>query len=211
MPTPAKAEADASEVVPAKAGMVDEPVVYVVDDDADLQNSLCQMIEEHGLSAALYESSEAFLAHSHPQQSGCILIDAYLPGMTGVELLKNIKQSRRKLGAIMISGNSDVQMAVYAMKAGASEFIEKPITPAALLEIIDRTIAQSRDLTETLAGTALAVRQIGSLAVRQKEIMELVLAGHPSKNIATDLHISGISARTKFQRFASMRPGSKIA
>lgn len=181
---------DAPDGVPARAVLVAEPVVYVVDDDEHLRNSLCEMIEEHGLAAAPYESSEAFLAHSHPGQAGCILVDAYLPGMTGVELLVRLKQSGRKLGAIMITGNSDVQMAVDAMKAGASEFIEKPIRSAALLKIIDSTIAQSLDQTETLARTALAVRQINSLTVRQKEIMELVLAGHPSKNIAADLHIS---------------------
>lgn len=189
-PAPEKPAADTPEGTVAKAAMADEPVVYVVDDDEDLRNSLCQMIEEHGLSAATYESGEAFLAHSNPKQPGCILVDAYLPGMTGVELLKAIKQSGRKLGAIMITGHSDVQMAVDAMKAGASEFIEKPIRPTALLEIIDSTIAQSRDQTETLARAALAVKQINSLTARQKEIMELVLAGHPSKNIAADLHIS---------------------
>lgn len=166
------------------------PVVYVIDDDEALRNSLGQMIEEHGFCAEPYESAEAFLAQSHPEQSGCLLVDAYLPGMTGVELLQHLKQSGRKLGAIMITGNSDVQMAVDAMKAGASEFIEKPISSAGLLEVLDHTMAQSLDQTEMAARTALAVEQINSLTVRQKEIMELVLAGHPSKNIAADLHIS---------------------
>jgi two-component system CheB/CheR fusion protein len=187
---PERPAPDASDNLAIKAALVGEPVVYVVDDDEDLRKSLCEMIEEHGLATASYASSEAFLAHSHPGQAGCLLVDAYLPGMTGVELLLNLKQSGRKLGAIMITGNSDVQMAVDAMKAGASEFIEKPIRSAALLEIIDSTIAQSLDQKETLARTALAVRQINSLTARQKEIMELVLAGHPSKNIAADLHIS---------------------
>lgn len=189
-PAPEQPGVHATEDVIARASVIDEPLVYIVDDDEDLRKSLCQMIEAHGLAAAAYDSSEAFLAHSHPEQPGCLLVDAYLPGMTGVELLQTIKRSGRKLGAIMITGNSDVQMAVDAMKAGASEFIEKPIMPTALLEIIDTTIAQSRDQTETLARTALAVQQINSLTARQRQIMEMVLAGHPSKNIAADLNIS---------------------
>ncbi|MDW5317498.1 chemotaxis protein CheB [Rhizobium sp. PL01] len=173
-----------------KAQRHDKAVVYVVDDDDDLRRSLCELIEDHGISAQPYESSEAFLAHSHPEQGGCLLVDAYLPGMNGVALLQNVKQSGRQLGAIMITGNSDVQMAVDAMKAGASDFVEKPINHMDLLEIIDRAIDQSSDTTKRNTWVAKAVKQIASLTVRQKEIMELVLAGHPSKNIAADLDIS---------------------
>jgi len=174
----------------AKAEKVDKAVVYVVDDDNDLRRSLCELIEDHGISAQPYESSEAFLAHSHPEQAGCLLVDAYLPGMNGLELLQHVKQSGRRLGAIMITGKSDVQMAVDAMKAGASDFIEKPISSTDLLKILDRSIEQSSDSTKRGAWVAKAVKQIASLTVRQKEIMELVLAGHPSKNIAADLQIS---------------------
>ncbi|TCL90675.1 two-component system CheB/CheR fusion protein [Rhizobium sp. PP-WC-2G-219] len=173
-----------------RAQKQEKAVVYVVDDDDNLRRSLCELIEEHGILAQPYESSEAFLAHSHPEQDGCLLVDAYLPGMNGVELLQHVKQSGRQLGAIMITGKSDVQMAVDAMKAGASDFIEKPISNVDLLKIIDRSIEQSRDTTKRGAWIEKAARQIASLTVRQKEIMELVLAGHPSKNIAADLDIS---------------------
>jgi two-component system CheB/CheR fusion protein len=110
--------------------------------------------------------------------------------MNGVELLQQIKQSGRQIGAIMMTGHSDVQMAVDAMKAGASDFIEKPVGHADLLEIIDRAVEQSNDSTKRGAWIAKAAQQIGSLTVRQREIMEMVLAGHPSKNIAADLNIS---------------------
>jgi len=162
----------------------------VIDDDDSLRHTLCQLLMQHGLAAQAYESSEAFLEHSHPKQVGCLLVDAYLPGMNGIELLQHVKQSGRQIGAIMMTGHSDVQMAVDAMKAGASEFIEKPIGHADLLEIIDRAVAQSQDTTKRGAWIGAAVKQIASLTVRQKEIMELVLAGHPSKNIAADLNIS---------------------
>lgn len=174
----------------APAQKLDVPVVYVIDDDDDLRRSLCELIEDHGLCVQPYDSSEAFLSQSHPEQDGCLIVDAYLPGMNGVELLQNIKQSGRKLGAIMMTGNSDVQMAVDAMKAGASDFIEKPISHVELLEIIDRALVQSSDTAERGVWVKKAVKQIKSLTVRQKEIMDLVLAGHPSKNIAADLQIS---------------------
>ncbi len=173
-----------------KAQIIDGPVVYVIDDDDDLRLSLCQLIEAHGISAQPYESGEDFLAHAHPEQDGCLLVDAYLPGMNGVELLQNIKQGGWRLGSIMITGNSDVQMAVHAMKAGATDFIEKPIGHSELLRTIDHVIEEARDATTRIATVAKAVKQIDSLTMRQKEIMELVLAGHPSKNIAADLHIS---------------------
>jgi two-component system CheB/CheR fusion protein len=166
------------------------PVIFVVDDDDGLRQTLCQVIEQHGMETQAYASSEDFLEHSHPEQGGCLLVDANLPGMTGVQLLQHIKQSGRKLGAIMMTGHSDVQMAVDAMKAGASDFIEKPIGHADLLEIIDRAVEQSDGSNKRGAWIADAVRQIASLTVRQKEIMELVLAGHPSKNIGADLNIS---------------------
>ena len=178
------------EIIHADAALIDEPVIFVIDDDDSLRETLCQLLTQHGLAAQAYESSEAFLEHSHPKQGGCVLVDSYLPGMNGIELLQHIKQSGRQIGAIMMTGHSDVQMAVDAMKAGASEFIEKPIGHADLLEIIDRAVAQSQDSTKRGAWIGAAVRQIASLTVRQKEIMELVLAGHPSKNIAADLNIS---------------------
>lgn len=174
----------------ADAALIDEPVIFVIDDDDGLRETLCQLLTEHGLSAQAYESSEAFLKYAHPKQGGCLLVDAYLPGMSGIELLQHIKQSGRQIGAIMMTGHSDVQMAVDAMKAGASEFIEKPIGHADLLEIIDRAVVQSQDTTRRGAWVGAAVKQIASLTARQKEIMELVLAGHPSKNIAADLNIS---------------------
>lgn len=173
-----------------KAQIVDRPVVYVIDDDDNLRLSLCQLIEAHGISAQPYESGEDFLAHADPEQEGCLLVDAYLPGMNGVALLQNIKQGGWRLGSVMITGNSDVQMAVDAMKAGATDFIEKPIGHSELLRTIDHVIEEARDATTRIAAVVQAVKQIDSLTMRQKEIMELVLAGHPSKNIAADLHIS---------------------
>jgi two-component system CheB/CheR fusion protein len=121
------------------------------------------------------------------------VIDAYLPGMNGLTLLRRLHEAGHGLPAIMITGNSDVAIAVEAMKAGASDFIEKPISRVELLASVDRALEQSRDTGKLLAWREDAASHIAGLTPRQREVMELVLAGHPSKNIVADL---GISQRT---------------
>jgi two-component system CheB/CheR fusion protein len=118
------------------------------------------------------------------------LIDAYLPGMTGLELLQQLHDAGHRLPAIMITGNADVPMAVQAMKSGASDFIEKPIGPSELLASVERALDQSRDSSKLFAWRESAANQIAGLTQRQRQVMELVLAGQPSKIIAADLSIS---------------------
>ena len=151
---------------------------------------------------------EAFLEAYRPGREACLLIDAYLPGMNGLELLQQLHDAGHRLPAIMITGNSDVPMAVQAMKAGASDFIEKPISRSELIASVERALEQSRDSSKLLAWRESAANHIASLTPRQRQIMELVLAGHPSKNIAADL---GISQRTVENHRASImkKTGSK--
>jgi two-component system CheB/CheR fusion protein len=113
--------------------------------------------------------------------------------MSGLELLQHLGHSSHRLPAIMITGNGDVPMAVEAMKAGALDFIEKPFHHSELYASVERALEQSRDLGKSLAWREAAAKHIAALTPRQRQIMDLVLAGHPSKNIAADL---GISQRT---------------
>ena len=141
-------------------------------------------------------------------REACLVIDAYLPGMDGIELLRRLDDAGHRLPAIMITGNSDVPMAVQAMKAGASDFIEKPISRDELLASVERALEQSRDSSKLLAWREDAANHVAGLTPRQRQIMALVLAGHPSKNIAADL---GISQRTVENHRASImkKTGSK--
>ena len=134
------------------------------------------------------------------------MIDAYLPGMGGLELLKRLKGHR--LPAIMITSSSDVAIAVQAIKAVASDFIEKPVGWAELLAGIERAIGQSRDSGTLVAAREEAAIHVAGLTPRERQIMDLVLAGAPSKNIAADL---GISQRTVENHRASImkKTGSK--
>ncbi len=192
----------------AAAGDPGPPVIFVVDDDNQLRTTIRSVLEDDGRIVEDFAACEAFLAAYRPGREACLLIDAYLPGMNGLELLKRLNDAGDRLPAIMITGDSDVPMAVQAMKAGASDFIEKPVSHAELLAAVARALEQSRDATKLSAWREDAATRVSSLTSRQRQIMELVLAGHPSKNIAADL---GISQRTIENHRASImkKTGSK--
>jgi two-component system CheB/CheR fusion protein len=169
------------------------PVIYVVDDDSNLRDAIRAVLEDEGRTVHDYATCEAFLDDYRPGREACLVIDAYLPGMSGLELLRRLRSAGHRLPAIMITGNSDVPIAVQAMKAGASDFIEKPVGRDELLACVERALAQSHDSTKLLAWRESAADHVARLTPRQRQIMMLVLAGHHSKNIAVDL---GISQRT---------------
>jgi two-component system CheB/CheR fusion protein len=177
------------------------PTVYVVDDDSNVRVSLRAVLEDDGLIVEDYDSCEAFLKAYRPGGEGCLLIDSALPGMSGLQLLQKLGCDGISLSSIMITGHGDVGMAVRAMKAGASDFIEKPVGSVELLASIARALDESRDVGKREAGRAAAATQIADLTARQRQIMDLVLAGQPSKNIAADL---GISQRTVENHRASI-------
>jgi two-component system CheB/CheR fusion protein len=166
------------------------------------------MFEEEGLAVEGYATCEAFLEAYRPGREACLLIDAYLPGMSGLELLNRLRDAGHRLPAIMITGNSDVPMAVQAMKAGASDFLEKPIGRGELLASVARALEQSKDATKLSDWQKAAADRIERLTPRERQIMELVLAGSPSKNISADL---GISQRTVENHRAAImeKTGSK--
>jgi two-component system, chemotaxis family, CheB/CheR fusion protein len=194
---------------PAKAtGTFEHPVIFVVDDDRAVREAIRDALEYDGRSVQTYSTCEAFIEAYRPGHEACLLIDAYLPGMNGLELLRWLGHAGHRLPAIMITGDSDVPMAVQAMKAGAWDFIEKPIGHRELLESVENALGQSRNSCKLLASQETAAGAIAGLTPRQRQIMELVLAGHPSKNISADL---GISQRTVENHRASImeKTGSK--
>ncbi len=165
-------------------------IIYIVDDDDNVRDALRQLLETDGRHVEDFRDCEAFLADYRPGGEACLLIDAYLPGIDGIELLRQLKSAGHHLPAIMITGNSAVPMAVEAMKVGAIDFLEKPVDRTELFASIDRALDLSRDATKLLVWQAEAATQFEGLTKRQHQVMEMVLAGHPSKNIAADLDIS---------------------
>jgi two-component system CheB/CheR fusion protein len=177
----------------AVAGSPGPPVVFVVDDDITVRKDMRALLEADGVVVEDYRSAEAFLAAYTSRQDGCLLVDANLPGISGLELLRRMREAGYRLPAVMITGNGDVQMAVEAMKAGALDFLEKPVGHSDLVASVKRALEHSRDEAKLHAWRDAAATHIADLTPRQRQIMGLVLAGQPSKNIAADL---GISQRT---------------
>jgi two-component system CheB/CheR fusion protein len=169
------------------------PTIFVIDDDSTVREALRDLLEAAGRAVEAFDSCEAFLDIYRPGQRGCLVVDAKMPGMGGLELLQRLQGERHRLPAIMITGHGDVPMAVRAMKAGAVDFIEKPIGHGELFATIERALEQAGDTAKASAWRETAASSIAGLTARQRQVMDLVLAGHPSKNIAADL---GVSQRT---------------
>ncbi|MGF7160899.1 FixJ family two-component response regulator/signal transduction histidine kinase [Rhodoligotrophos appendicifer] len=188
--------------------LLDGPVIFVVDDDPNVRESLRLTLEDDGRNVEDFASCEAFLKAFSPGREGLLLVDAHLPGMSGLALLQRLHEIDQRLPAIMITGTSDVATAVQAMRCGASDFIEKPVGRMELLASVKRALTGPADSKARLAWQETSTTTIEGLTPRQLEIMEMVLAGHPSKNIAVDL---GISQRTVESHRASImkKTGSK--
>ncbi|MCA3264141.1 MAG: response regulator [Telmatospirillum sp.] len=188
LPTPSVAQDLPAPAAAPVAGQ--SATVCVVDDDDALREVLRLALEAKGFKVQDFASGAEFFAAYRTGVADCLLVDAYMPGMDGMDVLAKLRGDGDGIPAIMITGSSDVAMAVSAMKAGAFDFIEKPIGNDDLFACLARAIAVSKDANQRMAWQAAAARQLAGLTPRQREIMEMVLAGHPSKNIAADLHIS---------------------
>ena len=170
--------------------------IFVVDDDADIRLAMRDVLEAGGYLVEDYAGGEAFLAGygtGRPGQDACLLVDAAMPGMDGLELVRRVSAAGYELPAIVITGHGDVPMAVQAMKNGALDFIEKPVRFPDLLASIEHALYHSRYAEARSALHTAAAGSIAGLTPRQRRIMVMVLDGQPSKNIAADL---GISQRT---------------
>jgi two-component system, chemotaxis family, CheB/CheR fusion protein len=182
--------------------------VFVVDDDHAIREAMRDLLQESGYAVEVFADAPTFLEAYLPGRDGCLLVDALMPGMSGIELIEHLKAGGHGLPAIVITGSGAVPMAVQAMKAGAVDFIEKPIGPEELLASVERVLEQTRDTATLSVRRETAALCIASLTMRQRQILDLVLSGHPSKNIAADL---GISQRTVDNHRAAImkKTGSK--
>ena len=189
IPSPAMAPAVTPAMVSgARAGS--GPMTYIVDDDPDIRLTIRELLESHGRAARDFASAEDFLADYRPGSVACLLVDAHMPGMSGVGLLGALRARGDHVPVILITGEGDVGLAVDAMRSGACDFIEKPVGGDDLLASIARAIGLAEDIHMADAVQEQAAAHIADLTTRQKEVMTMVLAGHPSKNIAADLDIS---------------------
>jgi two-component system CheB/CheR fusion protein len=173
--------------------LVSKPLVIVIDDDRCIRDVISELCEGEGYAVEAYGTSELFIETLRSVSAACLLVDAYLPGMSGIELLELLEETGRAIPSIVITGSGDVTTAVAAMRAGALDNVQKPVSSETLLIAIAKAVRRSTAGDVRRKSQMSATVKIDSLTPRQREIMDLVLAGHPSKNIAADL---GLSQRT---------------
>lgn len=173
--------------------MANSEVVHVIDDDADVRQSLAFLLSTAGLAVRVHESAAAFLKILASAQEGCIVTDVRMPGIDGIELQKRLKAANSTLPVIVMTGHGDIGLAVAAMKAGALDFIEKPFDDKIMLTAIKMALdRRSNDLERGSANAEIQLR-LDLLSERERQVLEGLVAGKPNKIIAYDL---GISART---------------
>ena len=177
--------------------------VYVVDDDRAAREAMQLLLEQAGYSVEAFADAAAFLASYEPGGVCCVITDVRMPGMTGLELLAQIKETAKGPPTIVVTGKGDIAMAVQAIRAGAIDFIEKPTSPDVLLAAVDRALRQAASPAEQSARQTAAASRFSRLTKREREVAHLVVAGHPNKEIAARL---GISQRTvETHRAAAMK------
>jgi FixJ family two-component response regulator len=172
-----------------------KPVVFVIDDDPSVRAALAGLLRSVGLSAKLFASTQEFLQSDRDDVLGCIVLDVRLPGLSGLDLQRELAKSGSHLPIIFITGHGDIPMSVRAMKAGAIEFLTKPFRDQELLDAIHLGIERDRERRQD-AGLVERLRErFASLTSRERQIMAHVVTGRLNKQIAGDLDLSEITVK----------------
>jgi FixJ family two-component response regulator len=167
--------------------------VHVVEDDASFRTAVARLLRTFGYQVALYESGDQFLADATCKEPGCILLDMRMSGLSGLELQDRLRQLDSILPIIFLTGYGDVPTSVQAMKAGAQDFLTKPVEKKALLEAIERALARYRERREQHDRLNALRALVATLTPRENQVFDFVVRGKLNKQIAFDL---GTSERT---------------
>jgi RNA polymerase sigma factor (sigma-70 family) len=170
--------------------MNDQPTVFIVDDNPAIRKSLRWLIESVGLQVQTHESAQDFLDRYDPSRPGCVVLDVRMPGLSGLELQETLRERDIDIPIIIVTGYADVPMAVRAMRAGAVDFIEKPVSDQLLLDDIQRAIAQDAQNRQYSAEHRILNERISRLTPREHQVMQKVVDGLSSREIATEFSVS---------------------
>jgi FixJ family two-component response regulator len=172
-----------------------QALVVVIDDDPDIRNALQGLLETVDLQAALYATASEFLASKRPQGPCCIVVDVRLPGLSGLDFQQQLARENIPIPVIFITGHGDIPMSVRAMKAGAVEFLTKPLRDQDLLDAIQAALRHDRARLEDERKVADLRNHRDSLTAREREVMALLVSGRVNKQIAAEAGISEVTVR----------------
>jgi two-component system response regulator FixJ len=173
--------------------MQPEPIIYVIDDDEAVRQSLEFLLKTAGMTVRSFDSAKAFLDILPEIRSGCIVTDVRMPDITGIDLLRRVKEFGVDIPVLVITGHGDISLAVEAMKIGAVDFLEKPFDDDTLLDAVRASLSRTADTAERNAALTEIQDRLAALSNRERQVLEGLVAGKANKVIAFDL---GISPRT---------------
>jgi RNA polymerase sigma factor (sigma-70 family) len=181
----------------------ERPVVFVVDDDVSVREALRNLLLSVGLQVRTFETAQQFLAEGKPDAPGCLVLDVRLPGLSGLDLQRELAKAGIEIPIVFVTGHGDIPMSVRAMKAGAVEFLTKPFRDQDLLDAVQEAIARNREARAQQRQIAELRARYDSLTAREREVMMLVVRGLPNKEIAAQLGTT--DATVKLHRGRAMR------
>jgi len=170
-------------------------MVFVIDDDESIREALKSLIRSVGLSVETFASAQDFLESSRPDVPSCLILDVRMPGLSGLDLQRDLAEAHIHVPIIFITGHGDIPMSVRAMKAGAVEFLTKPFRDQDLLDAIQQALERDRQVRSQQAGTAELRNRYHSLTPRETEVFALVVKGMLNKQIALQLGTSEITIK----------------
>lgn len=169
---------------------MEQSLVYIVDDDPDMRDSLRWLMKTVGIRAQTFASAAEFLRDFAPNGPGCVILDVRMPGTSGLDLFEELVARGEGMPVIFITAHADVPMAVRAMKSGAVEFVEKPFNRQTLLDKVQRAIKDDSERRGRMAARADLSRRFDRLTDKEREVLELIKDGRPNKEIASRLRIT---------------------
>jgi RNA polymerase sigma factor (sigma-70 family) len=196
---------------------VEQPVIFVVDDDASAREGIEDLLQSVGLRVMTFKSPQEFLDGARPDAPGCIVLDVRLPGTSGLEFQKVLIDAGIHLPVIFVTGHGDIPMSVMAMKSGAIEFLTKPFREQSLLDAINAGIEKDRQRRDGLKLVMELQQRFQRLTPREREVFALIVTGRPNKQVAAELGLSEMTVKvhrsqvTKKMRATSIVELARIA
>jgi FixJ family two-component response regulator len=171
-----------------------DATVFLIDDDARMRAALERLLKSVGLRAESFATPQDFLRHKLPDVASCLVLDVRLPGMSGLEVQRKLNERRVSIPIIFITGHGDIRMTVEAMKSGAVEFLTKPFRDQDLVDAIQQALKRDDELRQQQVEIAQLQERYAKLTTREREVMRLVVSGMLTKQIASTLAMSEITA-----------------